>query len=137
MWRGIAKHIGIREMDRGRYDAAHDIDYATGCAFSRGARCSRKIGDLDPGYRAYFEDADFCVRARQAGFRIRYVAGGQVATASPPAPGGQLSRRRRRRKLASSRRFFRAVREAVRSPSPLFVCDMVQNCGPGSGRPDS
>ena len=106
MWRGTAKHTGIREMDRGQYDTAHDIDYATGCAFLARRAVFEKIGDLDPGYRAYFEDADFCMRARDAGFRIRYVPAAHVWHRISASTGGQLSRRKANRKLASSRRFF-------------------------------
>jgi len=106
MWRGIARHTGIRETDRGQYDREHDIDYATGCAFLVRRAVLEKIGDLDPGYRAYFEDADFCVRARRAGFRIRYIPAAHVWHRISASTGGQLSRRKAGRKLASSRRFF-------------------------------
>ena len=106
MWRGIARHTGIRETDRGQYDQERDIDYATGCAFLVRRAVLEKIGDLDPGYRAYFEDADFCVRARLAGFRIRYIPAAHVWHRISASTGGQLSRRKAGRKLASSRRFF-------------------------------
>jgi len=106
MWRGIARHTGIRETDRGQYDQERDIDYATGCAFLVRRAVLEKIGDLDPGYRAYFEDADFCVRARRAGFRIRYIPAAHVWHRISASTGGQLSRRKAGRKLASSRRFF-------------------------------
>jgi len=106
MWRGMAKHTGIRETDRGQYDTEHDIDYATGCAFLARRAVFEKIGDLDPGYRAYFEDADFCVRARKAGFRIRYIPAAHVWHRISASTGGQLSRRKAGRKLTSARRFF-------------------------------
>jgi GT2 family glycosyltransferase len=131
MWRGVAKHTGIREMDRGQYDTAHDIDYATGCAFLARRTVFEKIGDLDPGYRAYFEDADFCVRARQAGFRIRYVPAAHVWHRISASTGGQLSRRKASRKLASSRRFFaRYARPYHWLTIPIFfVCDVVRIAG--------
>jgi len=106
MWRGVARHTGIREIDRGQYDTARDIDYATGCALLARRSVFEKIGDLDPGYRAYFEDADLCVRARAAGFRIRYVPESRVWHRISASTGGQLSRRKITRKLASARRFF-------------------------------
>ena len=106
MWRGTARHIGIRETDRGQYDRERDIDYATGCALLVRREVFEKVGDLDPAYRAYFEDVDFCVRAREAGFRIRYVPGAHVWHRISASTGGQLSRRKASRKLASARRFF-------------------------------
>ena len=68
--RGIARHIGIRERDRGQYDAPRDVDYVTGCALMTSRVLIDRIGSLDPGYRAYFEDADFCTRARRAGYSL-------------------------------------------------------------------
>jgi serine acetyltransferase len=38
-----------------------------------------KIGLLDDGYFMYFEDVDYCQRARQAGFKVLYVPEPRVA----------------------------------------------------------
>lgn len=108
LWRGTARHTGIREIDRGQYDRERDIDYATGCAMLVRREVFEKAGYLDPAYQAYFEDADFCVRAREAGFRIRYAPAAKVWHRISASTGGQLSRRKATRKLASSRRFFAA-----------------------------
>lgn len=128
MWRGVAKHTGIREIDRGQHDTARDIDYATGCAFLVRRAVFERIGDLDPGYRAYFEDTDFCVRARRAGFRIRYVPAAHVWHRISASTGGQLSRQKASRKLASSRRFFlRYARPWHWLTIPLFfVFDVIR-----------
>ena len=106
MWKGTARHIGIRETDRGQYDRERDIDYATGCALLARRTVFETAGTLDPAYRAYFEDADLCVRARRAGFRIRYVPAARVWHRISASTGGQLSRRKITRKLASAGRFF-------------------------------
>lgn len=108
MWRGTARHIGIREVDRGQYDRARDCDYVSGCALLARREVFEQVGLLDPGYRAYFEDTDFCVRAARAGYRIRYVPGAKVWHRISASTGGQLSRRKVSRKLASSIRFFAA-----------------------------
>jgi GT2 family glycosyltransferase len=106
LWRGTARHIGIREKDRGQYDGARDIDYATGCAMLVRREVFERVGELDPGYRAYFEDADFCMRTRAAGWRIRYLPASKVWHRISASTGGQLSRRKAMRKLAGARRFF-------------------------------
>jgi len=108
LWRGTARHIGIRETDRGQYDTPRDIDYASGCALLARREVFERVGRLDPAYRAYFEDADLCMRARAAGFRIRYVPDAKVWHRISASTGGQLSRRKIERKLASARRFFAA-----------------------------
>lgn len=107
LWRGTARHIGIREHDRGQYDTPRDVDYVSGCALMARREVFEAIGMLDASYRAYFEDADFCMRAARAGFRVRYVPAAKVWHRISASTGGQLSRRKATRKLASSWRFFR------------------------------
>jgi GT2 family glycosyltransferase len=131
LWRGIARHTGIRETDHGQYERERDIDYATGCAFLARRGVFETVGYLDPAYRAYFEDADFCVRARHAGFRIRYIPAAHVWHRISASTGGQLSRRKATRKLASAGRFFgRYARPYHWLTIPFFfVLDMLRIAG--------
>jgi GT2 family glycosyltransferase len=131
LWRGTARHIGIRETDRGQHDRPREIDYATGCALFARREVFERVGDLDPTYRAYFEDADFCLRARAAGFRIRYVPTAKVWHRISASTGGQLSRRKITRKLASARRFFaRHARPYHWATIPFFfVLDVLRIAG--------
>jgi GT2 family glycosyltransferase len=131
LWRGTARHIGIRETDRGQYDQERDIDYATGCALLARREVFEKAGDLDPGYRAYFEDADFCLRARAAGYRVRYVPAARVWHRISASTGGQLSRRKATRKLSSARRFFaKHARPYHWATIPFFfVLDVIRIAG--------
>lgn len=46
------------------------VDYVTGCAMLVRSRVFETIGLFDTDHFMYFEDADFCRRARQAGFEI-------------------------------------------------------------------
>jgi hypothetical protein len=108
LWRGTARHIGIRETDRGQYDTPRDVDYVSGCALLARREVFEKAGLLDTAYRAYFEDTDLCLRAARAGFRIRYVPAAKVWHRISASTGGQLSRRKVTRKLSSARRFFAA-----------------------------
>jgi len=107
LWRGISRHIGIREKDRGQFDAQRDVDYVTGCALMASREVFESAGLLDPAYVAYYEDVDFCMRARRAGFRIVYVPDGMVWHKISSSTGGQMSRRKIVRKSKSTWRFFR------------------------------
>lgn len=50
-----------------------EIDWASfACILLRGEMV-RQIGPMDEGYFLYFEDAEYCLRARRAGWRIRQV----------------------------------------------------------------
>jgi hypothetical protein len=105
--RGTSKHIGIRERDTGRYDSVRDVDYVTGCALLARRAVFERIGYLDPVYAAYYEDADFCVRARRAGFRVVYAPAGKVWHKISASTGGELGRAKISRKLRSTVIFLR------------------------------
>ncbi|NIM19722.1 MAG: glycosyltransferase [Candidatus Latescibacteria bacterium] len=105
--RGTARHIGIRERDQGQHDTIREVDYVSGCALMAGREVFEKIGLLDPIYEAYFEDTDFCMRAKMKGFRTYYVPHGRVWHKISSSTGGQLGRRKIKRKLRSSWIFFR------------------------------
>ena len=104
--RGTARHVGIRERDVGQYDTPRDIDYATGCALLARREVFESIGMLDPSYTADYEDTDFCMRARRAGYRIRYVPAAKLWHKISASTGGQLSRRKVLRKFRSTLKFF-------------------------------
>jgi len=48
----------------------YELDYVSGCAMMVRRRVFEKIGLFDERYFLYFEDADFCLRAKKAGFKI-------------------------------------------------------------------
>ncbi|HXV12659.1 MAG TPA: glycosyltransferase family 2 protein [Candidatus Krumholzibacteria bacterium] len=131
LWRGAARHAGIREHDRGQHDTARDVDYASGCALLARREVFERVGLLDESYRAYFEDADLCLRAARAGFRVRYVPTAQVWHRISASTGGQVSRAKVRRKLESAWRFFRAhARPYHWITIPLFFAlDVVRITG--------
>jgi GT2 family glycosyltransferase len=107
LWRGVTRHIGIREKDHGQFENRRDVDYVTGCALMASRGVFESAGLLDPSYVAYYEDVDLCMRARRAGFRIVYVPDGKVWHKISASTGGQMSRRKIVRKLKSTWKFFR------------------------------
>lgn len=66
-------HRGVDEVDRGQYDRADELEFATGCCLLIRREVFDQIGLFDPRYFLYYEDLDFCVRARRAGLTIRYT----------------------------------------------------------------
>jgi len=48
------------------------VDWATGCCLLIRRACWRQLGGLDPDYFLYYEDVDFCHRARAAGWAVAY-----------------------------------------------------------------
>lgn len=69
----LADHYGYRQLDQGQWNEPRDVDYVTGAAFATRRDVLEAIGTFDEGFHpAYFEDADLCFRAREAGYRVLY-----------------------------------------------------------------
>jgi len=69
----LTQHRGVNEVDHGQYDKKETTDYISGCCLLIKKEVLAKIGLLDEKYFAYYEDADFSVRAKKAGFEIVFV----------------------------------------------------------------
>jgi len=105
--RGLSRHVGIREKDTGQHDETAESDYITGCAMLVRRSVIERIGFLDPVYQMYSEDADFCMRAKHSGFRIRYVPAGKIWHKISAATGGHLKWRKMKLRLRSNFIFFK------------------------------
>ncbi len=108
--RGISRHRGIRQKDRGQYHAIESCDAVTGCAMLIRQDVVRRIGLLDERYPLYSEDTDFCMRARQAGFEILFVPTAKVWHKISAATGGQFNWRKVRLRTYSN--FLFLIRHA-------------------------
>jgi GT2 family glycosyltransferase len=69
----LAALLGFDRVDDGSFDVEKEPESLTGCGLLARREVFDAIGLLDEGYFAYVEDADFCARARKAGFRLLYV----------------------------------------------------------------
>ncbi|MFZ1769793.1 MAG: glycosyltransferase family 2 protein [Caldilinea sp.] len=71
---GLAHHIGAGELDQGQWDALREAEFVTGAALAIRKEVLAQVGPFDEGFwPGYFEDADLCLRIRQAGWRILYA----------------------------------------------------------------
>ena len=69
---GFGDHYGKSEEDHGQYNRVRECDFITGCCMLIRCEVCEKIGLLDDSYFLYYEDADFCTRARRAGYSVLY-----------------------------------------------------------------
>lgn len=69
----LGTHRGLNEEDNNQYNLIEDTDYVSGAAFFVKRQVFEKIGFFDERYFLYYEDADFCIRAKRAGFKVFYV----------------------------------------------------------------
>ncbi len=100
--KGVGRHIGIRETDRGQFDVAGECDYVTGCAMLISRAVIESVGYLDPIYKMYSEDADYCFRARKNKFKLRYVPAGKVWHKISASSGGPLGWKKIKLRLRSN-----------------------------------
>ncbi len=70
---GFPGHFGWHETDTGQYDSLRDVDYVIGAAMAIRRQTLEQIGLLDEGFFLFYEDTDFCFRARRVGYRVVYV----------------------------------------------------------------
>lgn len=119
-----ASHRGVDEVDEGQYDKEEETPFVTGCSMMIRRSVLEGIGMLDDRYYLYLEDLDFCLRAKQAGFSLRYVPSSvlwHVNAGSSARPGNPLQQyyiTRNRLLLgfcyASVRTKLALVRESIR-----------------------
>jgi GT2 family glycosyltransferase len=105
-WTGTMKHTGIREHDRGQHDIPGKTGYATGCCLLVRKELVERIGMLDESYTMYTEDADWCMRARQAGYSILYEPRARIWHKVSVSAGGHLSWYKLRNKALGNLRFY-------------------------------
>lgn len=70
--------LGHGKVDRGQHDNPGDLPYVTGTALLVKRVVLEKIGLMDEDYFCYFEDFDWGVKAREAGYRLLLVPGAVV-----------------------------------------------------------
>ena len=92
--------------------ADHEVpaDWVVGASMIIRRAVLEKIGLMDAGYFMYFEEVDFCLRARRAGFACRYVPQSRIVHLIGQASGVTDKATQNRRRPAywfeSRRRYF-------------------------------
>ncbi|MFA5374701.1 MAG: glycosyltransferase family 2 protein [Dehalococcoidia bacterium] len=65
---GLSYSIGKGKIDSDRISQHYDVDYVDTCLLIKTEVIS-KIGLFDESYFCFWEDADYCIRARKAGYK--------------------------------------------------------------------
>ncbi|RMH19697.1 MAG: glycosyltransferase family 2 protein [Acidobacteria bacterium] len=69
----VTRERGDGELDRGQYDRDEEVDYVNGCAMLMRRQALVATGLWHPLYFLGVEDADWCMRMKQQGFRCFYA----------------------------------------------------------------
>jgi GT2 family glycosyltransferase len=76
--RGIPYHVGAHQEDRGQFDGMTASETAQGASMLVSRETFERVGLLEEDYFLYFEESDFCCRARKAGLAIRFAPASHV-----------------------------------------------------------
>jgi GT2 family glycosyltransferase len=85
---------------------AHPCDWVSGACMAIRREVLDAVGPLDEGYFLYFEEVDFCLRAKQAGWGCAFVPEACVTHLEGASTGIAIGRRRRPSYWYESRRRF-------------------------------
>jgi GT2 family glycosyltransferase len=67
-----ATHCGQNERDRGQFPEPRSVDWLTGCGILARRSLIEQVGMLDARMFIYWEETEWCVRARRAGWIIMH-----------------------------------------------------------------
>lgn len=65
--------IGLNQRDGPAYDVPRDLEYAPTCGLLISRKVFEEVGLFDDGYLFFYDDWDYSIRVRKAGYIIRYV----------------------------------------------------------------
>ena len=74
----VTEEWGRGEPDGPRWDVSRDVTYLTTCCLLIPRDALERVGPLDPAYFINVDDADWCRRALDAGYRLRYAPESRV-----------------------------------------------------------
>ena len=87
-------HLHIREKEDTNDICEKSVSFATGCLMMMSKEVIEKVGVLDDAFFMYAEDAEYCARIRNAGYKIWYNPKAKIfhkVSASSGGAGSKLS----------------------------------------------
>jgi GT2 family glycosyltransferase len=69
----VGFHLGKNEPDLGQFHDPHPVDWISGCGIMVRRAVIEDVGLIDERFYYYVEEADWCLRAQEAGWQIVHV----------------------------------------------------------------
>jgi GT2 family glycosyltransferase len=89
----VTRERGMGDLDRGQFDRDERVGYVNGALMMIRREVFADIGLWDPVYQVSVEDADFCMRARRAGWSCWYAHRARLWHMVSPTTGGYVAGR--------------------------------------------
>ncbi|MBI2953462.1 MAG: glycosyltransferase family 2 protein [Chloroflexi bacterium] len=115
--------VDFDQSVRGVVSMTIPLDVVSGCAMLVKASVFRDIGLLDTMFFMYYEDTDFCLRARAKGYLVEFVPAARVWHKISASTEGDAARRvylRARSKAIFYRRYARGMASITTWPFLAF-----------------
>jgi GT2 family glycosyltransferase len=77
-----AVNVGMGEKDTGQYTARY-VDFVNGCGIMVRREALQRVGGLDPLFFMYWEETDWCMRTKKAGFEVYFNPAGKMDHKAP------------------------------------------------------
>lgn len=76
----LPRHVVLSEREAGSLHQPIETDYVEGCAILLRAAMVEEIGLFRDDWFLYFEEAEYCLRARERGWRVRIAPDSEIRT---------------------------------------------------------
>lgn len=124
-WNNIyGSNVAVDKVDKGQFDKNNEkVDFISGCCLMASTGIFKTIGNLDKKYFMYFEDVDFCQRAKKSNLKLACISKSIIwhINAGSSKSGGDLhdyfitrNRIYFANKYASLRTKFAILRESIK-----------------------
>ena len=88
---GQPRLIGFGEKDDGRYDDLKEMDTLSGCSLLVRRELVQAVGLLDESFFLFYEETDWILRAKRAGFKMLYAPKAKIWHKVSASVGGHQS----------------------------------------------
>lgn len=75
-WESI--NVAQDEPDHGQLPAAHTVEWISGCALMVRRAVIEQVGVMDVRFFYYWDETEWCLRARKAGWRVVHVPAAKI-----------------------------------------------------------
>jgi GT2 family glycosyltransferase/glycosyltransferase involved in cell wall biosynthesis len=102
--------------DASRYNFIRETDYVSGGGMMVSKKIWEELGGLDTNYcPAYYDDIDFCFRARKAGYKILYTPFSRIIHFEGMTGGTDVTQGPKRYQMVNQQKFYERWKDELKN----------------------